>query len=43
MDISRLVYKVFELFTDTDVYKFLIWVPKLHAPKTDNNAQIALE
>ena len=35
MDISGLIYKEFEFFTDTDVYKFLIGVPKLHAPKTD--------
>ena len=28
-----LIYKEFIFFTDNDVYKFLIWVCKLHVPK----------
>ena len=27
-----LIYKEFIFFTEADVYQFLIWLPKLHAP-----------
>ena len=31
--LNLLIYKEnYKFFTDTDVYQFLIWVPKLNAP-----------